>query len=217
MREFRSALAAGCVLALNIAWWAAAELYPALGESVAPWVFPTGLVVAAVLAWFWFRSVQPAQPSEYMSAYEALRYIAYETEWARKQRTVIVAGETSFGAMPMRKNVPLEAIGEFSSQAQRLGTRIRVFGRRLVPNESVEIPHTFWMTNTIDAECAFNASQPSRTAASSPRSEPPYADLRIERAGVLATWPRPNLWRRVAQAFPGLAVRLKPKTHAADF
>lgn len=218
MRELRSAFAAGCVLALNAAWWAATELYPTLGDVAAPYVLPVGLILALLLGWLWFRAVRPVAPSEFMTAGEAIRHIAHHSEWARKQRRHVTVGSpAALGPIPMRKNVPMEAIGEFSRQAQKIGTKIRVFGHRLVPSEMVEIPYTFWMANSIDMNCAFDEAQPSRTAASSPRNEPPFVDLKIERAGVLQTWPRPHALRRLIEAWPAIARRMRPRAHAADF
>jgi hypothetical protein len=171
----------------------------ALIASVSSYAFPI-LIVAACIAALYFlirtdvfaaQQLASAQDTNrYMTAYEAIHYIADKSEFGnetrqyRGQQYVPVVGHT----IPMKKNALLEAQSEFKRVAA-FGV-IKAIGRLDGAGEHVQIPDTYWMSAGLSP---FSLGNPgiSATIATvyNPDGIPTYGDVRIVRADVERAWP----------------------------
>lgn len=187
------------------------QVYKALIE------FGPSLVVAALVLWLyhlWWsrearantgREIQPQTtarregievitektkgPSEYLSGYEVVHYLADESEWGAEMHSHVSADG-------LKKNALLEAPGEFRTRAAE--GKITVYGVSAQTGEHELIPKTHWMSYGLDLSKIYKPDAPSGTvpatfeaafhgARSGKRG---YADLKIEAAGVYEVWPR---------------------------
>jgi len=124
----------------------------------------------------------PNTDSRYMTAYEALHYLADDSDWGNQTRKYISADG-------MRKNVLLEAPVEFQRAAQHGG--IHAVGRLNGIGQHVPIPETFWMTATLGPFSRLNRDI-SDTTPTVPNRDglPRYESVMIVREDVERTWPR---------------------------
>lgn len=128
----------------------------------------------------------PKEPA-YMTAYEVIHYLADESEWGERIKSVREANNI-MPQYPMRRQPLLEAPIEFKRVAEQGG--IGAFGRLDGRGAPVPIPGTHWMVATISS---FSLGSPdiSETVPAVPNADgiPEYKDVRIVREDVYRAWP----------------------------
>jgi len=127
--------------------------------------------------------------SKYMTAYEALHYLANESKWGAMLRKHVVQDYIQDHLVTITKNPLLEAPGEFRRIAQE--GNIKAIGRLNCSGTHVHIPGIYWMSATLSYE-SLSRQAVSRTepAVPNPKGVPTYDDVRISRKDVERTWPR---------------------------
>ena len=124
---------------------------------------------------------------QYMSAEEALHYMAGDSSWGDEIRQSSTAGEGNYAGIQFKKIPLLEAIPEFSKGAARFG--IGVLGRLGGNGAHNSIPHTDWLTIGIDQNTTLRRQTSQTTAIVPSGSVPFYTDLQICRSDVHRVWP----------------------------
>lgn len=121
----------------------------------------------------------------YITPYQAIHYMADESEWGTRKAAEIARDG-------MSKNVLLEAPGEFQRRAAE--GRIRVYGIGTSGSGHELIDKTHWMTYGLHLEALFkppfDECHTWPTISSWPRTLHVYSYLRIEAEDVYRTWPR---------------------------
>lgn len=176
-------------------------------STVASWVVPAFLGFATLLLYhvFWnrfykaslvrstglvpprlastFPQAMEIDSNRYMSAYEALHYLADDSEWGDQIRRYI----DEMDKITIRKNPLLEAPSEFKRIAEQ--GKIESLGRLNGDGPHVPIPATYWMSAILvlkDREISE-----SIPAVRNPEGIPRYKDIKIVRADVELAWPPP--------------------------
>ena len=119
----------------------------------------------------------------YMTAADAIRYIADKSGWAAPHA----------GGIPQHPR--FAAIEEFV-RAARDG-QIHVIGRLNRTGSHQLIPQLYWIGATIDPESIFTPNQAGSTESTNPRRDGfvYYGDLHVERVETFRVWPRsPHAW-----------------------
>jgi hypothetical protein len=121
-----------------------------------------------------FPQVMEIDSNRYMTAYEALHYLADDSEWGDQIRQYI----DEMDKITIRKNPLLEAPSEFKRIAEQ--GKIETIGRLNGDGPHVPIPATYWMSAILvlkDREIS--------------ESIPAVKDIKIVRADVERAWPPP--------------------------
>jgi hypothetical protein len=124
----------------------------------------------------------------YMTAGEAIRYIAEESEWGIRLRSFV----TESGM----RLVPRFAAAEEFARAARAG-EISVRGRASRGGEHQQISELYWLNATVDPASILSPSQAGATSSASPDRDErerfvPYDALGVKRSEVDRIWPRPS-------------------------
>lgn len=182
------------------------EVAAIVGSTVVTMIWPTmdrgeglvllsicaALAVVGILVWIWPAEWFPSigRHRGYMTPTQVVRYMADESGWGRKVR-LHKKRDTLLGLnVEWRKNPRFVALDEFPDRACEQG-KIRAHGLLNGQGAPVEIPPSFWLTNSF-AVTGTITGQENRTA---PRQYaeagyPFYTAVHIERADVEKTWPR---------------------------
>jgi hypothetical protein len=148
--------------------------------------------VVSTLEFTWPIRRKNASEPEFMSAYEALHYMADQSVWGHGLRnaTSVLNVRWVGEEIPAKRRPLLEAIPEFSRGASE--SRIDVLGRIGGGGSHVHIPYTDWLTIGIDLNTLVRR-QTSQTTRIAPAGLVPfYTDLKIRRADVYRVWPPAN-------------------------
>lgn len=161
-----------------------------------------GHPIAAILAFLLIVSVGPLllarletragrpKAATYVSPKEAIRYLADETVWGwniRKKRTPGIIQGTP---VSMRTNARLAALSEFQDQASREGTALKVYGTQFGSAQAQAISYIFWMTNGLSGTRLFSEAECETEPTIWAQSPDKFGDLKVDQAGLFATWPR---------------------------
>src|ERR1700675_2562659 len=120
--------------------------------------------------------------NRYMTAYEAIHYLADNSRWGNESRQYI-------GADGMKKNTLFEAPIEFKRIAEQGG--IHAVGQLNGVGQHIEIPETYWMSAIINRSSIQNHDiSETMPAVPNPDGIPIYKNVRILRADVERAWPR---------------------------
>jgi hypothetical protein len=124
--------------------------------------------------------------NSYMTVYEAINYLADDSEWGEGTRRI----RTRFDEVPdgMRTNPRLVAQNEFKKIAER-GV-IHAIGRLNGEGTHVDIPERYWSSATIYPFSLHNPDiSQTMPAVPNPDGIPVYKDVRILREDVERAWP----------------------------
>lgn len=168
-----------------------------------------GIVGLIVFSGYWILlfTIRPApRVVTHMTSEQVIHWIVRESNWGWKteqhREPAMIHGQL----VEMRKDGTLEAPAEFHRLAQREGSPIRAWGRPKGAQQSVEIPHTFWMTNTISLGAMFTTGA-SETEPTAPAHHAPdiiYENVLFDQSGIEKAWPRRNIIQRVLTRFQKL-------------
>ena len=184
-------------LVTNLRWFGWVDPPRALASTAADhWTAALGalLVVLALIVGMWSiferRADRSAKPATYVSPKEAIRYLADETVWGwniRKKRTPGIINGTP---VAMRMHARFAALSEFQDQASREGTALKVYGTKFGSAQADLIPHIFWMTNGLSGTRLFSEAECETEPTTWAQSPDKFGDLKVDQAGLFATWPR---------------------------
>lgn len=137
------------------------------------------------------KTVAPDAPP-YMTAYEALHYMADQSAWGSSVReSASTQNIIGHGDVTMKRIPIYEACFVFSKGARE--SKIEVLGRLGGNGPHVQIPHTDWLTIGIDNN-TLKMRQTSQTTSITPTGTVPlYTDLQIRRGDVYRVWPPNNV------------------------
>ena len=144
------------------------------------WVCVVGATTAAIatganIIWPYLRNRDGAIDQR-MTSYEVVHYLADESAWGELTRSYSVEDR----GMMIRKNVLLEAPGEFKRLAEQ--GKIRAFGRMEGTGQHVEIPSTYWMSAALNMSALENCNISEATPAVPNPGVPSYTDVIVNRA-----------------------------------
>ena len=122
--------------------------------------------------------------NRYMTAYEALHYLADDLEWGDQIRQYVKETER----FTFRKNPLLKSQSEFKRIAEQ--GKIEATGRINGEGPHVLIPATYWMSAILVLSNNLATSE-SAPAVPNPDGIPQYKDIKIVRADVERAWPPP--------------------------
>lgn len=188
-------------LVTNLKWMGWHNPPSALASTTADhWVAAVGvvliilMVVVLILSRF-ERRKKASLPATYITPKEAIRYLADDTIWAWKIRRKRTPGLVQDKPMVMRHNARFEALEEFQTQAAREGTQLKIYGTKIGSAKAVPLPHIFWMTNGLDGTRVFSEVECLTQPTTYAQNPDIYGDLKVDRGGVFATWPRMGILR----------------------
>ena len=135
------------------------------------------------------RSDGVEAPSDYMSAYQAVHYIADESQWGATRNAQVSEDGT-------RRNALIDAPSEFQSRAAE--GKVKVFGASPETGRHELIPKTHWMSYGLDLSTVYKPDAAGRTTPATFEAgfhgardgKHRYSDLKIEAADVRRVWPR---------------------------
>lgn len=161
---------------------------PSIGLRILAGCLALAVVGLVVLAWpaGWIPRFRRSVGG-LMTPHEVIRYLGDESRWGKRTREW---QRSDRDGTPVRKNERLEAFEEFRTAAKDPDTRIRSYGRREGAGVPEAIPHTFWLTNGFSILDTLRDGQITSPTVPSGHGNTFYSDVVVERAGVVATWPR---------------------------
>ena len=172
----------------SLAWWVGSGLL-----AVGVIVLIEGVRIDGVPWWRWMRGERRG-PTTYMTLYDAVHYLADESDWGWRKRQLRTSGLVQGCPVTMEYNATLEAPIELAEQASREGSLVRIWGTLASTTQTTLIDHSFWLANGFHLDGCVRAGAEGR---SEPRIHNQgarvYERLCFDRAGVLKTWPRMNV------------------------
>jgi hypothetical protein len=174
--------------------------FPCRFNELILWLWGFLAVIAVLFIFYdlvgWFRRKRHGKradrdhkDSKYMSAYEALHYIANDSCWGKRLRTVtsVIEDDSHKGAI-LKKNPIFDAFSEFSRGASE--SNIEVLGRKDGNGPPVHIPQTDWLVIGIDHNTLIRRQTSQTTQITASGTVPFYTDLKILREDVYRVWQR---------------------------
>ena len=150
-------------------------------------------VSVGLTIWSFVPKSKRPSPAEYWSMRQWHRYMVNDSDWSRRTGKFERPDFEKLGLGPhFAAPRHLAAITEFQKQAQRENSHLRVWG---VPNGyggAALIPHSYWMTHGLEYDSILD---PNSQNAKTERKvgfgpDERYEFVKIERAGIIRTWPR---------------------------
>jgi hypothetical protein len=138
-----------------------------------------------------FSGIKARIDPRYISAADAIRYIADESEWGERLRSIRTRTDSG---LEMRQHPRFAAIEEFTRAAR--AAEILVFGCPDQPGEHQLIAQQYWLGASVDPDSILGPEGIGETIGIGHNREQRertrrYTALHVEGSEVFSKWPRP--------------------------